>query len=184
MVAMFGRIPELTSNSLAYPVAPMDTDISGTCKACGGAHKTGTCGFSKSRCFTCGELGHIKIVCPNFALKDSLGRIRTLLKNKPGSTEVLHKQDRTVNDKVLTAEAVMRFLRENAARRSERAAERRNQNKPDGKNTDKKRKSRVVTEPAAAAADVPAEEEANLDEEMLALIGEIASWGEDAQLTK
>lgn len=184
MVAMFGRIPELTSNSLAYAATPMDTDISGTCKACGGAHKTGTCGFSKSRCFTCGELGHIKSVCPNFALKDSLGRIRTLLKNKPGSTEVLHKQDRTVNDKVLTAEAVMRFLRENAARRSERAAERRNQNKPDGKNSNKKRKSKMTTEPAAVAADAVAEEDETMDQEMLALINEIASWGDDAQLTK
>ena len=99
----------------------------GKCPGCGneGAHWYKFCPQRNARCFRCQELGHISNVCPNQAVKDNKGRVRSLVKTTPSSTQVIQKHDATQRDRMLTAESVLTMLRQVAEKRSEKAADRR-----------------------------------------------------------
>ena len=99
----------------------------GKCPGCGveGSHWYKFCPQRNMRCFTCQELGHVSNACPNQAVKDNKGRVRSLVKTTPSSTQVIQKHDATQRDKMLTAESVLTMLRQVAEKRSEKAADRR-----------------------------------------------------------
>eukprot|EP00914_Ancora_sagittata_P012689 GHVO01024407.1.p1 GENE.GHVO01024407.1~~GHVO01024407.1.p1 ORF type:complete len:245 (+),score=22.18 GHVO01024407.1:33-737(+) len=106
----------------------------------------------------------------------SLGRVRTVFVSKPGSTEMKHKEDRTTVDRVQTAEAVMRFLRELATRRSEKSAQRRKEKQPSKKRS-------LEESPANVTANDTTSWEDEEEDEFESVMDEIASWGENSKLT-
>lgn len=96
------------------------------CISCGGkGHWRKDCMYKDYRCRECNEVGHISRVCRNHVTKDNKGRVTTLVRVKPGSTEAKLRSDRTQADKLTSAESVLQLVKDMAARRAARAVENR-----------------------------------------------------------
>ena len=60
-------------------------------------------------------------------MRDAAGRVVTRVEQRPSATTVTHRQDRTQQDKIVTAEAVMKMLRDAVVERSAKARNARQQ---------------------------------------------------------
>ena len=104
------------------------------CPSCSGSHWKKDCPYKKTRCFSCGLIGHISKACRNLALKDNKGRVETRVEPKSSSIVMHQRKDRTQQDKMLSAESTIAGLREVAAQRSLSAsAKRHDKRKAEGK---------------------------------------------------
>lgn len=99
--------------------------ITGRCSGCGeDGHFYKTCKFRNYKCRRCGKPGHIEKACRSVVEKDSHERVRAVYTPKPGATELKVYKDRTVRDKLYTAEDVINMLRKIAEKRAKSSSER------------------------------------------------------------
>ena len=100
------------------------------CKRClSYRHKTSECVFLSKRCFTCQSLGHAAWACKNFVILDKAGRVQTRVETTPSVTKVTYRQDRTHQDKMATAESLIKAVKDLAVDRSKKAAQKRKDKK-------------------------------------------------------
>eukprot|EP01071_Lankesteria_metandrocarpae_P011911 Lankesteria_metandrocarpae@DN5478_c0_g1_i2.p1 len=99
-----------------------DMESNRRCRRCGNSKHVGSqCPFLRLRCFRCQLIGHSQYCCPNFVVSDSTGRVRTRVEPRPSGTTIVHKQDRTQKDKMITAEELIKQVRNLVAQRADRA---------------------------------------------------------------
>eukprot|EP01071_Lankesteria_metandrocarpae_P011932 Lankesteria_metandrocarpae@DN5481_c0_g1_i3.p1 len=126
-----------------YPAKPLEADklphqevmdsvhtrlkpVERWCRTCRKNHLAEeVCPAKNHRCSKCVQLGHWDEYCPNIAVTDEAGRLRTLIEPKAGATIVTHKQDRTNEQRLETVEGVIQKLLDMTKQRSETAKQRR-----------------------------------------------------------
>ena len=97
------------------------------CPRCNTLHEQGQCPYVRLKCNRCEQVGHKATNCRNFVVRDAAGRVVTRVEQRPSATTVTHRQDRTQQDKIVTAEAVMKMLRDAVVERSAKARNARQQ---------------------------------------------------------
>jgi hypothetical protein len=144
-----------SSAQSAQSVKKQRREPKGKCYACGEeGHFKRNCVSKNARCKSCQEIGHVSSVCPNMVTKDERGRVKTLVKRTPGSTQVRTNEDRTMQDKADTAGAILDLFKKSAARRSEAVKARREKAM-----TDETSKKSTVQHPVMAAETADGQEE-------------------------
>eukprot|EP01071_Lankesteria_metandrocarpae_P011931 Lankesteria_metandrocarpae@DN5481_c0_g1_i2.p1 len=146
------------------------------CKHCGEGwrHPKRECAMKNARCLKCYQLGHVAKVCSNFVVTDRTGRVQTRIENKPGSTTVMHRRDRTTGDRLTTAEAVIKHMQDLAKSKARKAQ--------GAKKTEKNDKATPAVESSTDMTDddvVPTVESVEKDPVLAAAIDQVTTWWAD-----
>eukprot|EP00922_Rhytidocystis_sp_ex-Travisia-forbesii_P059726 GHVS01088575.1.p2 GENE.GHVS01088575.1~~GHVS01088575.1.p2 ORF type:complete len:181 (-),score=35.60 GHVS01088575.1:1167-1709(-) len=153
-----------SSSSSASPSASSRSPTQNTqkpsspCGGCGGEHWQKDCPHKHNRCENCHRLGHLAKACRATVLKTPDGRIDVIILPRQGSGEIRKNRDRTQEDRLRTAAAVLQEVLGGLTKRTEKDRKKR---------VDKKKKTAEATQtakrPRAAVAVV--EEASSSDEE-------------------
>ena len=125
LVDEHGLYAEPVGSSATFPAVPSQSrEPNRPCFGCGdNGHWYRQCPMKKHRCGKCNKMGHADVVCPNLVLTDQAGRPSTVVQPRPSGTHVQTRQDRTQADRLLTAEAVMKVLKDLMMQKSVKARE-------------------------------------------------------------